>query len=170
MPDIVKYAMWIMKHNGIRASDYLDFDEFVTPDIDDWYKVSKVKPEVFNRYESLAIKLQQLWPKGMKDGKWRWRGDIKDIGLRLKRLLKEEKFSNTTDEDILRCARIYTAKFEEDHKYMCLLPYFILKMQDVTGKKIYKSKLADMLLSKNESEEFEIPVIPDQLDYGERLG
>lgn len=170
LPDTVKWAIWVLKNNGIMAGDYLDLKDCATQDMEEMYKVERMKGEQRSRYDNLAIKLQELWPKGMKDGKWRWRGEKKDIALRLKRMLSEKEFANTTDADILRCARIYTAQFEEDCKYMCLLPYFILKLHDVAGKKVYKSKLADMLLSKNESEEYEVPVIPEQLDYGEKLG
>ena len=174
LSDEERWAIWTLKKRGIRANDYMELSRYATNDMDRQYKadITALTKVEESRYDILAQQLQEYWPKGMKDGKWRWRGERKDISLRLKRLLERDTFKDTSDEDVLRCARIYISNFDGDNKYMCLLPYFILKMKDVAGKKIYSSKLGDMLLTKNESEShFEIPVHPHQdIEYGERLG
>lgn len=171
LDDEVKWAIWTLKCNGILPGDYLTLKDYATQEMIPNFKIVPLTVKQASRFEMLAKQLQELWPKGMKDGKYRWRGETQDVRLRLKRVLEEKCFENVTDEDVLRCARIYLADFDDDKKYMCILPYFILKMKEVAGKKVYHSKLANMLLSKNEAEEqYEVPVVPDQLDYGEQLG
>lgn len=79
-----------------------------------------------DRCEALAIQLRALFPKGMKYGSAAWRGNIREIALKLQKFFK--LYGNKwTDEEILSAAKRYVESFNGNYTYMRILKYFILK-------------------------------------------
>lgn len=84
--------------------------------------------EVPNIYKcrELAIRLRELFPKGLKDKSYSWRGNVKDIGDKLQKFYK--LYGNQWSEDeIVEATRRYVEHFNGDYTQMRLLTYFILK-------------------------------------------
>ena len=81
--------------------------------------------------DELVEKLQDLWPAGSKDGKYRWKCNKKDVKKRLQKFFKiyGDKY---TDDEILEAARRYVKPFDDtgDRKYQKILVYFIFKDGD----------------------------------------
>lgn len=79
-----------------------------------------------DRCETLAIKLRALFPKGMKTGNSAWRGNLREITLKLQKFFK--LYGNKwTDEEIVSATERYVKSFNGDYTYMRILKYFILK-------------------------------------------
>ena len=178
----VKWAIWTLKSNGIRAGEYMDMMPFAV-NMEEQYEatIKETSKGTQLRYDRLAEKLRELWPVGDKviknkdkESRIAWRDSITNISIRLKRLNDGRKIGDNSDEDILRCARAYLARFEDDRTYMQVLKYFIMKEKTVAGKTVYTSTLADMLdtqtdavkLQFDETEEYNTM----NLDFGETLG
>lgn len=79
----------------------------------------------------LVEKMRELFPAGTKTGTTAWRGNRREVALRLKKFFKlyGSKYSS---EDILDATRRYVASFNGDFKFMRVLPYFIMKSPRVT--------------------------------------
>ena len=179
LSDEIKWAIWTLKNNGIRASEYLELSPYAN-DMDKEYKatIEKLDKTKKDKYYSMASKLREMWPMGDKvivdkDGKETripWRDSAENISKRLKKMLEKRKLDNMNEEEILRCARVYLSRYEESNKYMKVLNYFILKEETVAGKKVLTSRLADMLDSKNDAENLIEDTNEKNLDYGETLG
>lgn len=76
--------------------------------------------------ESLSTKLMEMWPKGKKDNKWYWRGNKKEIMLKLEKFFKF--YGNYSYDQVLEAAQKYVESFAlRGNQYMKLLKYFILK-------------------------------------------
>lgn len=113
-------------------------------------------------FTELATKLRDLWPSGMKDGKWPWRDSVKNLADRLKELWEIKGLGTKYSiDDCLFVARRYLAQFEEDRKYMKLLKYFIGKRNEVYVKKDghikyeIQSDLTNMLESMSDEDTME---------------
>lgn len=81
-----------------------------------------------NEYKcrELAITLRQIFPKGMKDGSYSWRGNTKDIAEKLRKFFK--LYGNEwSEEQIINATKRYVEHFNGDYTQMRLLTYFILK-------------------------------------------
>jgi hypothetical protein len=80
-----------------------------------------------NSIEELALQLMAIFPKGKKEGtSLYWKGNKKDITLRLQKFFK--LYGNTyTNEEILTATRKYVESFNGDYSYMRILKYFIWK-------------------------------------------
>ena len=77
-------------------------------------------------FNSLALKLQALYPKGNKSGtSYSWRDNTGVIAQKLRTLVALHNFS-FTEEEALRATKEYVDSFEDKEK-MQLLKYFILK-------------------------------------------
>lgn len=127
---------------SIRDGSLLNSDEI----LDEYSLVLSPDNDFFY---SLAKQLRELWPTGMKDGKFSWRDSAKNIATRLRTLWKARDLGDRTEAEVLSCARRYLSQFENDTKYMQTLPYFILKRDTKSiDKTLYKSRLADMLEQK----------------------
>lgn len=98
-------------------------------------------------FAGAAEGLRDLWPQGLKDGKWPWRDSAANVEARLRTLwrLRGLDRGGYTVDDVLACARAYVAGFEGDRKYMKLLKYWILKTADRGGVRLVESQLADSL-------------------------
>lgn len=79
------------------------------------------------RIENLALKLMAVFPKEKKAGTCHYfRGNKKDISLRLKKFFKLYG-SKYTDDEIVEAAKQYVASFNGNYAYMRILKYFIWK-------------------------------------------
>ena len=113
----------------------------------DEYQLVAVKHDFFTE---LAEKLRKLWPEGEKDGKYPWRGSVKELSARLETLWNVRNLPEYTIDECLSAARRYLSQFQDNAKYMKILKYFILKQDKLvqTGGKIryvWQSSFADML-------------------------
>lgn len=85
----------------------------------------KVVP-VKDRCAGLAEQLRELFPKGIKTGSAAWRGNVREITLRLQKFFK--LYGNKwTDEEIINATQRYVDHFNGDYKFMRILKYFIMK-------------------------------------------
>ena len=80
-------------------------------------------------YIELASKIRQIFPTGNKDGKYPWRGTLKSIVDKIKKLDKSYGLSKYSDEDILSACSSYVSKFgfKDMDRGMQIAPYFIEK-------------------------------------------
>ena len=86
----------------------------------------KIQKEI-DRFEELAKKLRELYPKGNKAGtSYPWRDSVVVIAKRLKTLVSRYGAS-FTDEQAIEATRKYIQSFNGDYRYMQLLKYFIWK-------------------------------------------
>ena len=94
----------------------------------------KIVP-VKDRCTSLAEQLRLIFPKGIKVGNSAWRGNVREITLRLQKFFK--LYGNEwTDDEIIDATRRYVEHFNGDYTYMRILKYFIIKFdtkQDEEG-------------------------------------
>lgn len=78
-------------------------------------------------FEELAKKLQDIYPKGNKQGTtYNWRDRTEIIAFKLRTLVAKYGFIFTEDEAIM-ATKEYVESFEDDNKNMKLLKYFILR-------------------------------------------
>lgn len=114
------------------------------------------KPSV-DRLDKLVTKLQESFPEGKKDGTAQyWRGNKREISLRLKKFFKlyGEVY---TDDQILNAAKTYVTGFNGRTSYMRVLKYFIWKderktMEDGEVKVVEVSDLANYIENANSKE------------------
>lgn len=90
----------------------------------------------------LASKLREVFPKGMKIGSSAWRGNVREITLRLQKFFKLYGTKYTLDQ-IFDATKRYVETFNGDYSRMRILKYFILKHDKDTGEDI--SDLATFL-------------------------
>lgn len=138
--------------------DYL----YLTPHWDD--EVSSIILESDNsvpdkdRIENLVNKMRELFPKGMKIGNSAWRGNVRELKLRMQKFFK--MYGDYSDEAILKATKAYVDSFNGNYTYMRILKYFILKSeikqhQNDLGEVISQvedvSELANMLDNPEEA-------------------
>lgn len=138
--------------------DYL----YLTPHWDD--EVSSIILESDNsvpdkdRIENLVNKMRELFPKGMKIGNSAWRGNVRELKLRMQKFFK--LYGDYSDEAILKATKAYVDSFNGNYTYMRILKYFILKSeikqhQNDLGEVISQvedvSELANMLDNPEEA-------------------
>lgn len=104
-------------------------------------------------FDSLAMKMRELWPAGEKDGKWPWRDSVKSLSMRLQVLWQDRKLQDYSEERCLTVARRYLARFEHDAKFMKTLKYYIMKQEGIVQpdgriRYVNRSEFADMLESE----------------------
>jgi len=88
-------------------------------------------PNTFSdRFDSLADKLREIYPKGRKDNTpYTWRDSTAIISKKLKALIKRTGAS-FTDEEAIEATTKYVASFNGNYQYMKLLKYFISKIEE----------------------------------------
>ena len=87
-----------------------------------------------DRYDELADKLRELYPKGRKEGtSYLWRDSSAKIANKLRTLVKKYNFK-FTDEQAINATKRYIESFNGNYSYMQLLKYFILKKDKDTGE------------------------------------
>lgn len=80
-------------------------------------------------YIQLATDVRECFPRGSKDGKYPWRGTIKVIVDRLRKLDKGHGMSDYTNEQIITVCREYVNQFNQMtmDRGMQIASYFIEK-------------------------------------------
>ena len=80
-------------------------------------------------YTQLANSIRECFPKGSKDGKYPWRGTIKIIVDKLKKLDKGHGMGDYTNDQILAVCKEYVDQFNHMtmDRGMQIAPYFIEK-------------------------------------------
>lgn len=74
---------------------------------------------------SLAKSLRELYPTGLKDDRWPWRGTNVEIKNKLDRFM--DLYPEYTEQQIVDATKNYLTKMVENDKGRSLLGYFILK-------------------------------------------
>ena len=94
------------------------------------------------RLDRLYEAMREYFPNGYKMAPYAWRGNRKDVTLKLKKFFK--MYGNKyTDEQILDATRRYVECFNGDNTHMRILKYFILKDNE--------SDLATVLENKDDN-------------------
>ena len=156
----------LIKEEKIIESNTLDSNNvdylYLTPHWDD--EVSSIILESDNsvpdkdRIENLVNKMRELFPKGMKIGNSAWRGNVRELKLRMQKFFK--LYGDYSDEAILKATKAYVDSFNGNYTYMRILKYFILKSeikqhQNDLGEVISQvedvSELANMLDNPEEA-------------------
>ena len=125
----------LIKEEKIIESNTLDSNNidylYLTPHWDD--EVSSIILESDNsvpdkdRIENLVNKMRELFPKGMKIGNSAWRGNVRELKLRMQKFFK--LYGDYSDEAILKATKAYVDSFNGNYTYMRILKYFILKSE-----------------------------------------
>jgi hypothetical protein len=129
-----------INENGINMVESV----FVNSEIQDKTKESK------DRFEVLADKLRELYPKGKKPGtSYQWRDSTAIIAKKLKTVVKLYKTS-FTDEEAVNATKRYIESFNGNYTYMQLLKYFISKKVIIDGSIEENSQLLSWIQNKEE--------------------
>lgn len=80
--------------------------------------------------KKLAEKMRELFPKGIKTGNSAWRGNIREITLRLQKFFKIYG-AKWSEDEILEATKKYVQHFNGDYTYMRILKYFIIKSSKI---------------------------------------
>lgn len=80
-----------------------------------------------DRVEKLVKQMRELFPKGMKVGNSAWRGNVRELKLRMLKFFK--LYGEYSDEDILNATKKYVDSFDGNYTYMRIIKYFILKSE-----------------------------------------
>lgn len=97
------------------------------------------------RVENLAVQLIEIFPKLKKSKNIYFRGNKKDVSLKLKKFFKRYG-SSYTDEEIIDATKRYVESFNGDYTYMRILKHFIWKDErkiDEEGKG-YVEEISDL--------------------------
>ena len=85
------------------------------------------------RYRTLADKMREVYPKGLKPGtNYQWRDSTAIIADRLMKLVAKYN-TEFTDEEAVDATKRYIASFNGNYRYMQILKYFISKQKPVEG-------------------------------------
>lgn len=105
-------------------------------------------------FESVAVKMRDLYPKGYKPGTtYLWRDSVAVITGKLKTLVSKYNFT-FTEEEALAATKEYLDTYKNDNKFMKLLRYFILKTDnDGVGNKRIKSDFMTIIENNRQREE-----------------
>lgn len=107
-------------------------------------------------YLRVAKKMQEIFPKGRKEGTtYAWRDCTAVIAKKLKTLVVKFDFK-FTEEEALEATRKYVESFNGNYKFMQLLKYFILKNDATTGdiKSEFMSLIENADIELNNDSEF----------------
>ena len=85
-----------------------------------------------NDLNYLVGQLREIFPKGIKTGSAAWRGNKREITLRLQKFFKI--YDKYTDEEIIAATKKYVESFNGNYTYMRILKYFILKDEVKIGE------------------------------------
>ena len=80
-------------------------------------------------YTQLATAIRECFPKGSKDGKYPWRGTIKILVDKLRKLDKSHGMADYNNDQILAVCRDYVSQFNvmTMDRGMQIAPYFVEK-------------------------------------------
>ena len=92
-----------------------------------------VSSDNLERYRTLADKMREVYPKGLKPGtNYQWRDSTAIIADRLMKLVAKHNIE-FTDEEAVEATKRYIASFNGNYRYMQILKYFISKQKPVEG-------------------------------------
>jgi hypothetical protein len=100
-----------------------------------------------DRFDLLADKLREIYPKGRKgNSPYTWRDSTAIISKKLKALVKRTG-AKFTDEEAIEATSKYVASFNGDYQYMKLLKYFISKIEERIDEegKIVREETSELL-------------------------
>ena len=118
-------------YNNVSAVVSNNTKELITSIIIDSDKAVVNKDSEFN---TLAEKLREIYPKGVKPGTtYLWRDSVPIIARKLKTLVTKFGVS-FTEQEAIDATKKYVESFGSDRKFMQLLKYFILKTDKTTGE------------------------------------
>lgn len=104
------------------------------------------------RFEGIATKMRELFPKGKKEGtNHMWRDSVPVIARRLK-LLFAKYDQLYTEKDILDATKRYVDSFNGNYRFMQLLKYFISKQKIEDGVTTEESQLLSYLENAGQEE------------------
>lgn len=107
--------------------------------------------ECKNRFENLAEKLREIYPKGKKPGTaYMWRDSNAIIAKKLKALTK--KYGDCfTDEQAIEATKKYVESFNGNYQFMQLLKYFISKVVVKDGQLEESSQLLSYIENEKDA-------------------
>lgn len=85
-----------------------------------------------NDLNYLVGQLREIFPKGIKTGSAAWRGNKREITIRLQKFFKI--YDKYTDEEIISATKKYVESFNGNYTYMRILKYFIMKDEVKIGE------------------------------------
>lgn len=105
-------------------------------------------------FESVAVKMRELYPKGYKPGTtYLWRDSVAVIVNKLKTLVSKYNFQ-FTEEEAIAATQEYLDNYKHDNKFMKLLRYFILKTDsDGIGNRRIKSDFMTIIENNRQQKE-----------------
>lgn len=127
-----------------------------TDTLDAYFSDSQIveNKEGKDRFEILADKLREIYPKGKKEGTaYQWRDSTKIIANKLKSVVRYYRTS-FTDEQAVNATKKYVEGFNGNYTYMQLLKYFISKKEVKNGELVESSQLLSYI--ENEGQEDEL--------------
>ena len=135
--DYVKYSMkaggYILTELGEQRIHELQTER------EEGDTIGKKKEKEIN---DLVERLRDLFPSGMKVKNVAWRGNRREVALRLKKFMKLYGNKYTSDQ-IYEATKRYVDSFKGDYTFMRTLPYFIVKSAknlDSEGKTYIEEK------------------------------
>lgn len=96
------------------------------------------------RLENLALQMIEIFPKLKKSRNIYFRGNKKDVSLKLKKFFK--RYGAYSDEEILDATKRYVESFNGDYTFMRILKHFIWKDErkiDESGRG-YTEEVSDL--------------------------
>lgn len=92
-----------------------------------------VSSDNLERYRTLADKMRDVYPKGLKPGtNYQWRDSTAIIADRIMKLVAKYNIE-FTDEEAVEATKRYIASFNGNYTYMQILKYFISKQKPIEG-------------------------------------
>lgn len=92
-----------------------------------------VSSDNLERYRTLADKMRDVYPKGLKPGtNYQWRDSTAIIADRIMKLVAKYNIE-FTDEEAVEATKRYINSFNGNYRYMQILKYFISKQKPVEG-------------------------------------
>ena len=137
-------ALCTISREGIEVAESLLLDSEYTEQRED------SEGKIRDRFDILADKLRELFPKGRKEGtNLQWRDSTAIISKRLKTIVK--KYGVTfTDEEAIDATKRYIESFNGDYRFMQVLMYFIFKNEVVNGVREERSQFMSYLQNKED--------------------
>lgn len=115
----------------------------------------KIKNSCIKDFENLAIKLQGIFPSGIKSGKtYSWRGDTDDIAQKLRTLIVTHDFP-FTEEEAVNAAKEYVSSFSSPFTYMHTLRNFLLYTKKENGVYTMESQFMSIIENNREKDEID---------------
>lgn len=148
---VAKWAVAAAYVNGVTAELYARMTPFVRIPPEGEYQLCRLPDDSDGRFSSMAQKLADLWPKGLRNVRGReyaWVGNVADVRRALRLAWLVRRLDAFTEEDVLSCARRYLSRYSDDARYMMSLRNWVFRQREDAGLTKVESMLADMLEGK----------------------